>query len=40
VHGGPRYGLGCTTNATNDVYGNTSNDCPPTVAANITGAGL
>lgn len=38
--GGARNGLACVTDATNATWGNTSYDCPPSPAYNITGAGL
>lgn len=38
--GGARAGLGCTTNAINTSFGNTSYDCPPAGGSNVTGAGL
>lgn len=38
--GGQRNGLACTTDAINAAFGNVSYDCPPTTAANVTGAGL
>ena len=38
--GGQRNRSACVTNAINTSFGNTSYDCPPTTALNITGAGL
>jgi hypothetical protein len=38
--GGARNGLACTTNALNTTYGNTSYDCPPSLATNLSGSGL
>jgi len=38
--GGPRNGLSCTTDATDSSFGNTSFDCPPASASNVSGTGL
>lgn len=38
--GGENNGDPCTTNAVNPTFGNTSYDCPPATATNVTGAGL
>jgi len=38
--GGPNNGLACRPNAATTFFGITSNDCPPDVANNASGAGL
>jgi len=37
---GPASGQACTVEATNEVFGGVSSDCPPDPAANISGPGL
>ena len=38
--GGSRNGMACTTDAIDAAFGNTSYDCPPSLAANISGTGV
>jgi cysteine-rich repeat protein len=38
--GGPRNGQSCTVDGVSPVFGGTSFDCPPDVAANVSGVGL
>jgi hypothetical protein len=38
--GGPNNGQACTVDAITPDFGGVSNDCPPDVAANVSGAGI
>lgn len=39
-NGGARNGLACTVDGVSEVFGETSYDCPPAAAGNISGSGL